>query len=707
MGFLDFLRKKESSVPLFSQILKYGANSFAQKSVPTDLYSGWIYACIEVISQEVARIELILTKTDSQGKKQIITSHPALDLIDRVNPFLTKHDLFERLQANKELYGNEYWFVEGKGTKNMEIYPLRPSLVMPMPDPYNYVSGYQYLLDGKKYNLPAENIIHFKTFNPKSDIVGLGTIEAVRTSAETDSYAREYNKAFFENSAQPGIILTYPGELNAENQQRLKAQWNEEYAGYKKNYRTAVASNGLTITKLEMSHADMEFIEQRKFSRDEILSIFRVPKTILGILEDANFASAKTANYVFALRTIFPKMVAIQDTLNEFFLPLFGDESLKFEFKNPIPEDRTELVMYYNAGLQNGWLTQNEIRRMEGLAELEDGDVTYLPFNLSPNTKPKEQKTVQSAVSKMASDIAESLMLAEKQMEKKDMDNLRVTSMDMVKFEDMGLKKATVEDKRARKFEKKFKSTADELFDEQKKRAIDNLHKELNKKNWKSTFDILDEDVEVNATIDLFTPLMRSLVLAEGQAAYDFLGIDDEFDIASPNISKFIKQNTKKLAGSMTQTTTSELRAQIVAGLEQGEAISELTQRIAGYSGFAEARSQMIAITEVARGSQKAQIEAWKESGIVASYVWWTALDERVDDDCASLHGTEIDLGDTFLSEKDLEDMNLGIYDGAIDAPPLHPNCRCKLLPVASGKAYTPKKKTVTDDDLLSAYLTL
>lgn len=710
MGFLDFLRKKESSVPLFSAIAKYGSTGFGQKTIPTDLYAGWIYACIEVISQEVARIELILTKTDSQGKKQIVTNHPALDLINRVNPFMTKHGLFERLQANKELYGNEYWFIEGKGGKNMEIYPLKPTLVTPMPDPYNYVSGYQYILDGKKYMLPAENIIHFKTFNPKSDICGLGTIEAVRTSAETDAYAREYNKAFFENSAQPGIILTYPGEMNAEQQQRLKSQWNEEYGGYKKNYRTAVASNGLTITKLEMSHADMEFIEQRKFSRDEILSIFRVPKTILGILEDANFASAKTANYVFALRTIFPKMVAIQDTLNEFFLPLFGDESLSFEFKNPIPEDRTELVMYYNAGLQNGWLTQNEIRRMEGLAELEDGDVTYLPFNLSPNTKPKEQKTVQSAVSKMAADIAESLMLAEKEMaepQKKDLGNLRQTSMDNGKFEDLGLKKSNSQLKRAKKFEKQFKSKADELFDDQKERAIKNLHKELNKKSWKAMFDLLDEDEEISATIDLFTPLMRNLVAVEGQAAYDYLGIDDTFDIASPNVAKFIKQNTKKLAGSMSQTTTSELRALIAAGIEQNESVDQLTQRIVNYSGFAEARSQMVALTEVARGSNQAEVAAWKESEIVTSIVWYTALDERVDEDCNALHGKEIDLGDSFLSESDLEEMALGVYDGSVDAPPLHPNCRCVLLPVVSSKIYTPKKKDVTDEDLLSAYLTL
>lgn len=719
MGLFDFLRKKESSIPLFSHILKFGSSGFALKANPTDLYAGWIYACINVIADEVSQIDLVLTKKDGKGNKQIITDHPAIDLINRVNPFLTKHDLFERLQANKELYGNEYWFIEKNGSKNMEIYPLKPTLVNPLPDPYNYVSAYQYNLDGKRYNLPPENIIHFKTFNPKSDILGTGTIEAVRTSAETDLYAREYNKAFFENSAQPGVILEYPGELKKEDQERLKSQWVEEYGGFKRNFRTAVASNGLKIQKLEMSHTDMEFIEQRRFSRDEILSIFRVPKTILGILEDANFASAKTANYVFALRTILPKMRAIKDTLNEFYLPLFGDESLEFELRNPVPEDRTELVMYYNAGLQNGWLTQNEIRRMEGLGELEDGNVTFLPFSLAPASKPKESKTVEGIISKeqsisaMAKDIAESLLNAEVNIKNKEakkvkaLDKLRNTTMDGKKFEEMGLKKSNAALKRGKKFEKQFKVTSDKLFEEQKKRAIDNLHDELNKKTWKATFDVLDEDAELQATIDLFTPLMRSLVEAEGQAAYDYLGIDDTFDISRPNIAKFIKQNTKKLAGSMTQTTVSELRAQIVAGLEQSESVNQLTQRIVDYSGFNEARSQMIALTEVSRGQNQAEVEAWKESEIVASIVWYTALDERVDEDCNALHGKEVDLGDKFLSEQDLEELQLGNYDGAIEAPPLHPNCRCVLLPVVSSKMYEPKKKGMTDEQLLHAYLQL
>ena len=145
--------------------------------------------------------------------------------------------------------------------------------------------------------------------------MGKATLEAASDSVQTDDYARDYNRSFFENSAQPGVVLEYPTTLSQEQLQRLKADWNQQYGGPRNQNRTAVAHGGLKINRLEQTHADMQFSEQRKYSRDEILAIFRVPKEILGIFEDANYAGSKTANSVFAMRTVDPKVRMIVDTL--------------------------------------------------------------------------------------------------------------------------------------------------------------------------------------------------------------------------------------------------------------------------------------------------------------------------------------------------------------------------------------------------------
>ena len=61
----------------------------------------------------------------------------------------------------------------------------------------------------------------------------------------------------------------------------------------------------------------------RRLYEDKILAGFRVPKTVIGNAESqTNRATAETADYVFARRTIKPKMERIVQQMNEFLIPL-------------------------------------------------------------------------------------------------------------------------------------------------------------------------------------------------------------------------------------------------------------------------------------------------------------------------------------------------------------------------------------------------
>jgi SPP1 gp7 family putative phage head morphogenesis protein len=53
-------------------------------------------------------------------------------------------------------------------------------------------------------------------------------------------------------------------------------------------------------------------------------------------------------------------------------------------------------------------------------------------------------------------------------------------------------------------------------------------------------------------------------------------------------------------------------------------------------------RIEKIVRTEITRASNKSQDEAYKQSGVVQSKEWYTALDERVSQECAALHGTKV-----------------------------------------------------------------
>lgn len=685
---------KSASVPLLSPTFGRSFFGISNNRSGGDYYKGWVYGCVVKIKDQIAAADYQLKKLNKQGKVEIIQKHPALTVLKKVNDYFTQYKLFERLGADMELMGNHYWLVvKNKQGVPIELYPLFSSSIRAVSDPEKYVAYYEYTMDGKTYHIPPELIIHFQNYNPNSFTVGLSTIEAARMPVDTDDATKAFNRQFFEGNAMPGVILEYPTTLNADAQKQMRDQWDEQFKGFKKAYRTAVAAGGLKIHQTDVKQADMQFIEQRKFNRDEICALFGVPPEIMGITEVTTYASVKAAEVHFTKFTIEPKLTRIDDTLNEFFLKFFPDaEDMYFEHVSTVPTDITEKTLYYQTGINNGFLSPNDIRRMEGLPELKDGEYVYMPGGLIPISKPSVKELVEVPVTKSVAfahkegwieGIVTELMktIDVEQEEIKEIAG-KWTSKE---FDQIGEKKISERNPRTVRYEKVLESATQKLFVDQKKRVLAKMTEE-NIKSYRTKFkveSIFDEEVEVDITVDLFTPLFGVLTEEEGKQALEAIGLDpEEFSIDTPTMQEYLRTHTQRFAGGITQTTSDGIRSTISEGLEAGEAIVDIKKRIEEFSGFESARAVMIARTETIRAQGEADLVAWKESGVVSSTVWYTALDERTCPECEPMHGVEVATGDEFLSQSDLEDRGISVYDGGVDAPPLHPQCRCTLIPV-------------------------
>jgi SPP1 gp7 family putative phage head morphogenesis protein len=130
----------------------------------------------------------------------------------------------------------------------------------------------------------------------------------------------------------------------------------------------------------------------------------------------------------------------------------------------------------------------------------------------------------------------------------------------------------------------------------------------------------------------------------------------------------------------MVSTTIAGLDKVLAAGIDAGESIPQLTQRVQGYTGFNKNRAQKIARSETIRASGKANIMAWNQSGVVVKQIWYTALDERVCEICEFLHGKVVSINKVFLSAEGLVAIGGDSYE-PLQSPPAHPQCRCTLLP--------------------------
>lgn len=682
------VKKGITNMPFTSTIIQrfsginYNNGALTSKNYLAE-YRNWVYPCVSARSEEVGNIKLKLFKDGVETH-----DHPVLDLLNRVNPYMTKHQLFEYTQAFKDLQGNAYWYLardgkEGKGTIK-EIYILKPDRVRIITNKTNplQVEGYLFTQpDGQSIKFLPSEILHHKNFDPKAfhpfPHQGMGVIEAAAFAIDTDNEARTWNLNFFRNGARPDgiLIASDEGANDPEQQDRLRSEWAEEHQGSENAHKISVLTGGVKYQELTRSQKDMDFLNQRTFSRDEILALFKTPKSIIGITDDVNRANAEASVYVFALRTVKPLMQKLVDTLNEFLLPEFG-EGLHLDFESPVPEDRTAKTAEYTAGY-NIWLSRNDIRRMEGLPETDNGEKMYGQFGEEVNDETPKPETVK-ATTKPETKAAEKeepktpggeavkaflstlpMTAYKKNVAKKGIDD--ATKKEHI---DAWIKRG---DKNTDILKKKIRN----FFALQEKEVQANLKDELKglegkEFKYKAISDMLfDYDKSVASSISLITPFIQQYINESGKIANTLAG-GEGFDDETESINKFKEDRAKYFATSINDTTQTDLLDSIQDGIDAQESLEDISKRVASiYEQAMDFRTDRIARTEVAASANFGTVEAYEQAG-VSQHQWITVSPD--DEDCLENDGEVADIGDAFPSGDTMA--------------PVHPNCMCTTIPI-------------------------
>ncbi|MFI0768619.1 phage portal protein [Streptomyces sp. NPDC021218] len=307
---------------------------------------GTLFAIVNRTAKAEADVEWKLWRKAKSGKDEDrveVTSHAALDLWNKPNPFFTQSVFVEAGAQHKLLTGEQWWVIARDRRFNvpLEMWPVRPDRMEPVPDPERFIAGYMYTgPSGEKVALRIEDVIFIRTPHPEDPYRGIGPVQALLTDLDATRYSAEWNRNFFLNSAEPGGIIEVPNRLGDDEFDELRERWNEQHKGVANAHRVAILEHGKWVDR-KFSQRDMQFAELRSISQEIIREAFGFPKSMLGSTEDVNKATAQVGEVMFARWLVKPEAGAIRDALNHSFLPLFGKtaEGLEFDFVNPVPAD--------------------------------------------------------------------------------------------------------------------------------------------------------------------------------------------------------------------------------------------------------------------------------------------------------------------------------------------------------------------------------
>ena len=336
-----------------------------------------VYACVRLLAETVAGLPLHLYRfiDGSQSEKEKANDHPLYRLLYRQpNPEMTSFSFRETMMTHLLLWGNAYAQIIRDGKNNiLAIYPLLPENVEVDRDSQGRIYYIYHAFTNEKPGKKDQDIIfrydeilHIPGLG-FNGLIGFSPIAMMKNALGTTLAVEKYGSAFFKNGAQPSGVLEHPGVL--KNPERIRDAWNSTYGGPGNAHKVAVLEEGMQYKAISLPPEDSQFLSTRQFGVNEICRIFRVPPHMVQDLEHATFSNIEHQSIDFVVHTLTPWLVRFEQAIiKDLLLPEEQDTYFpKFNVDGLLRGDYQSRMQGYATGISNGFLSPNDVRRLEQL----------------------------------------------------------------------------------------------------------------------------------------------------------------------------------------------------------------------------------------------------------------------------------------------------------------------------------------------------
>ena len=352
----------------------------------TAMQTSAVYACVRILAESVAGLPLHVYERTANGSKSTKPSHPLYRLLhDEPNREMTSFVFRETLMSHLLLWGNAYAQIirDGRGFP-IALYPLLPDR-MAVDRNESGELVYTYQSDRGQVKLRRENVLHIPGLG-FDGLIGYSPIAMAKNAVGLALATEDYGATFFANGANPGGVLEHPGVIKPEQADRLRESWQSQFGGANA-HKVAVLEEGLKFHQMSIPPEQAQFLETRKFQINEIARIFRVPPHMVGDLEKSSFSNIEQQSLEFVKYTLDPWVVRWEQSLQQALI-LPSEKAtifIKFNLDGLLRGDYQSRMQGYSTGIQNGFMSVNDVRGLEDMNLLtaeEGGDLHFVNGNM-------------------------------------------------------------------------------------------------------------------------------------------------------------------------------------------------------------------------------------------------------------------------------------------------------------------------------------
>ncbi len=351
------------------------------------LQHAWVSVCIDILTRNVARAEFEVRKDGN-----VETSSRISKLFRFPNKNLSRFDLWKQTCAWWSLDGEAFWWFGENYICGIpdEIYILNPRYMQHVVDG-GKITRWVYTEEGtgRPLVILADEIIHFKDWNPWNIYRGVSPLVSLGLEVEQDLLAAKQNTGLLKEGGVPKGLLKTDQVLTEAEAELLSRTWDKKYGRGMKN-RVAVLGKGTEYQPITFSPDVLKLYDMKKWNLYTLLAKYGIPPRVANIEDSkSSLSGTDTENQhrAFWNYTLIPLLKNFEEVLEvQFFtrfnLPergIFNLESIP-ELQESEDAQSNRDIAEINAGLK----TINDVLRERGKETKPWGDTWFRASSLVP-----------------------------------------------------------------------------------------------------------------------------------------------------------------------------------------------------------------------------------------------------------------------------------------------------------------------------------
>lgn len=363
------------------------------------------FACNRVLAETFASVPIHeYKKIDNKGNREKTNDtglYPILHFAP--NNETSRYNFQECLMYQLNLGGN---FVAERimnGSKIAGLSQIEWQRYQIFRDKNDKKVKYRVSGSGEPIVLDRSQVLHVP--GPSTNgIVGMSILEYATETIRLGSGYNDFTQKFFDNGVTATGYFKHPGFLKEEAYQRMKKETKDQWTGMKNLRKPMLLEDGLEFEALTIKPVDAEILSSKKFQIEDICRFFRVQPHLIQHLEKSTFNNIEQQSLEFVMYTMLPHFKRVEENINSQLLtPKQVSQGYYYEYNiaSLLRGDQKAMAESFAKGIQWGWFSVNDVRRLLNLNSVNGGDTYLQPMNMVPlGTDPTvpENNTVDQAI---------------------------------------------------------------------------------------------------------------------------------------------------------------------------------------------------------------------------------------------------------------------------------------------------------------------